>query len=326
MNFYDRIFKTYEQNRRIKKKKGTKCVGFGLCELYSLKKKGGKKMNRLDYEQFKTVLTTKLEELLLKSKKPYGYKKQVIHKVNQDLDSISMIGENIKMSPTLYFNNMYDYYNGTDAAIEELALNAFETMLEGVNQTEITEELPDKEKFMENIFFQVINTEKNKTYLLEVPHREYLDLSIIYRYAGNISDNGMATATINYILMDEFKLTEEELYEAAYKNTRRILEPKVISAGIPMMNMISNDMNIFGANGILYKDIVAKEAKKLNTDVYLIPSSIHEFLIQPVSNTLKPKDLKEIIKNANENVIGPEDYLSDSLYIYKLETDTIEVI
>lgn len=283
-------------------------------------------MNRLDYEQFKIVLTTKLEELLLKSKKPYGYKKQVIHKVNQDLDSISMIGENIKMSPTLYFNNMYDYYNGTDAAIEELALNAFETMLEGVNQTEITEELPDKEKFMENIFFQVINTEKNKTYLLEVPHREYLDLSIIYRYAGNISDNGMATATINYILMDEFKLTEEELYEAAYKNTRRILEPKVISAGIPMMNMISNDMNIFGANGILYKDIVAKEAKKLNTDVYLIPSSIHEFLIQPVSNTLKPKDLKEIIKNANENVIGPEDYLSDSLYIYKLGTDTIEVI
>lgn len=283
-------------------------------------------MNRLDYEQFKTVLTTKLEELLLKSKKPYGYKKQVIHKVNQDLDSISLIGENIKMSPTLYFNNMYDYYNGTDAAIEELALNAFETMLEGVNQTEITEELPDKEKFMENIFFQVINTEKNKTYLLEVPHREYLDLSIIYRYAGNISDNGMATATINYILMDEFKLTEEELYEAAYKNTRRILEPKVISAGIPMMNMISNDMNIFGANGILYKDIVAKEAKKLNTDVYLIPSSIHEFLIQPVSNTLKPKDLKEIIKNANENVIGPEDYLSDSLYIYKLGTDTIEVI
>lgn len=283
-------------------------------------------MNRLDYEQFKIVLTTKLEELLLKSKKPYGYKKQVIHKVNQDLDSISMIGENIKMSPTLYFNNMYDYYNGTDAAIEELALNAFETMLEGVNQTEITEELPDKEKFMENIFFQVINTEKNKTYLLEVPHREYLDLSIIYRYAGNISDNGMATATINYILMDEFKLTEEELYEAAYKNTRRILEPKVVSPGFPGFFMITNDQNIFGANGILYKDIVAKEAKKLNTDVYLIPSSIHEFLIQPVSNTLKPKDLKEIIKNANENVIGPEDYLSDSLYIYKLETDTIEVI
>ena len=43
MNFCDRIFKTYEQNRRIKKKKGTKCVGFGLCELYSLKKKEERK-------------------------------------------------------------------------------------------------------------------------------------------------------------------------------------------------------------------------------------------------------------------------------------------
>lgn len=284
-------------------------------------------MNRLDYKQFKVVITTKLEELLLKSKKPYGYKKQVVHKINQDLDSISLIGENIKMSPTLYFNNMYDYYyTNADVSVEELALKAFETMLEGVKQTEITGEFPDKEKFIENIFFQVINTEKNKTLLLEIPHREYLDLSIIYRYAVNISDNDIATTTVNYILMDEFKLTEEELYEAAYKNTRRILKPKVISPGLPGFYMITNDQNIFGANGILYKDIIAKEAKKLNTDIYLIPSSIHEFLIQPVTNTLKPKDLKEIIKDANEHVIDPEDYLSDSLYIYKLETDTIEVI
>lgn len=283
-------------------------------------------MNRLDYEQFKVVLTTKLEELLLKSKKPYGYKKQVVHKVNQDLDSISLIGENIKMSPTLYFNNMYDYYNDSDIHIEEIALKMFETMLEGINQTEVTGEFPDKEKFMENIFFQVINTEKNKTYLLEVPHRDYLDLSIIYRYALNISDDDIATTTINYILMEEFKLTEEELYEAAYKNTRRLLKPKVTSPGMTGFYMISNDLNIFGANGILYKDIIAKEAKKLGTDIYLIPSSIHEFLIQPVSNILKPKDLKEIIKDANEHVIDPEDYLSDSLYIYKLETDTIEVI
>ena len=283
-------------------------------------------MNRLDYEQFKVVIATKLEELLLKSKKPYGYRKEVVHKINQDLDSISLIGENIKMSPTLYFNNMYDYYIGAEVSVEELALKAFETMLEGINQTEITGEFPDKEKFMENIFFQVINTEKNKTLLLEVPHREYLDLSIIYRYAVNISDNDIATTTINYILMDEFKLTEEELYEAAYKNTRRLLKPKVTSPGITGFYMLSNDLNIFGANGILYKDIIAKEAKKLNTDIYLIPSSIHEFLIQPVSKILKPKDLKEIIKDANEHVIDPEDYLSDSLYIYKLETDTIEVI
>ena len=284
-------------------------------------------MGRLDYEQFKVVLTTKLEELLLKSKKPYGYKKQVIHKINQNLDAISMIGENITMSPTLYFNNMYEYYNGTDATIEELALKAFETMLEGVNQPEITEKgLPDKDKFMKNIFFQIINTEKNKTLLLDHPHREYLDLSIIYRYAISLSDNDIATAMINYNLMDEFKITEEELYEAAYKNTRKILKPKITSPGFTGFYMITNDLNIFGANGIIYKDIVAKEAKKLNKDIYLIPSSMHEFLIQPVSNMLKPKDLKEIIKDANENVIDPEDYLSDSLYIYKLETDTIEIV
>ena len=221
---------------------------------------------------------------------------------------------------------MFEYYNGTDATVEEIALKVFETMLEGVSQTEITEELPDKDKFMENIFFQLINTEKNKTLLLDTPHREYLDLSIIYRYAVNLSDNDIATAMINYSLMDEFKLTEKELYEAAYKNTRKILKPKVTSPGLPGFYMITNDLSIFGANGILYKDIIAKEAKKLGTDIYLIPSSMHEFLIQPVTNTLKPKDLKEIIKDANENVIDPEDYLSDSLYIYRLETDTVEVI
>ena len=284
-------------------------------------------MERLDYEQFKVVLTTKLEELLLKSKKPYGYKKHVIHKINKDLDAISMIGENITMSPTLYFNNMYEYYNDSEILIEEIAMKMFETMLEGVSQTEITENgLPDKEKFINNIFFQVINTEKNKTLLLDHPHREYLDLSIIYRYAVSISDNDIATAMINYKLMDKFKLTEEKLYEAAYKNTKKILKPKITSPSFTGFYMITNDLNTFGANGILYKDLIAKEAKKLNTDIYLIPSSMHEFLIQPVSNTLKPKDLKEIIKDANENVIDPEDYLSDSLYIYKLKTDTIEIV
>lgn len=285
-------------------------------------------MNKLDYEQFKVVLTTKLEELLLKSKKPYGYKKQVVHKVNQDLDSISMIGENITMSPTLYFNNVFNKYcNDSGILIDEIALKMFETMLEGINQTEVTESgLPDKDKFIENIFFQVINTEKNKTLLLDFPHREYLDLSIIYRYALNLSDDNIATAMINYNLMNEFKLTEEELYKAAYKNTRKILKPKITTPGFPDFYMITNDLNIFGANGILYKDIIAKEAKKINTDIYLIPSSMHELLIQPVSDTLKPEDLKEIIKDANEHVIDPEEYLSDSLYIYKLETDTIEIV
>ena len=86
-------------------------------------------MNRLDYEQFKVVLTTKLEELLLKSKKPYGFRKQIIHKINQDLDAISMIGENVTMSPTLYFNNMYQYYNNSDILIDEIAMKMFETML-----------------------------------------------------------------------------------------------------------------------------------------------------------------------------------------------------
>lgn len=33
----------------------------------------------------------------------------------------------------------------------------------------------------ENIIFQLINTEQNKKLLNDVPHREFLDLSIIYR-------------------------------------------------------------------------------------------------------------------------------------------------
>ena len=49
---------------------------------------------------------------------------------------------------------------------------------------------------------------------------------------------------------------------------------------------------------------------------YLIPSSVHEFILIKDDGTPKAKDLNKMIKNVNETVLEPRDYLSDQCYHY----------
>ena len=286
-------------------------------------------MEKLNYEQFKIVTSTKLEELLLNSKMPYGYKKEVVRKINTELDSITIIGNDIVAAPTIYFNNLYRQYKENEKlTVDQIAEMAFNMLIEGITSKPYDAIFLDetKESFLSKIIFQVINRKKNEIYLRNVPNRDFMDLSIIYRYVVEINDDEVSSAVVTNKFSEKYDVTEEEMYEAAYKNTMEKIKPGIHqNSMIPGMRFLTNDAGVYGANALLYKEIIAKEAKKIDADLYLIPSSIHEIIIYPVSNTLTADMLKETIEQINSSEIEPEDYLSDSLYIYKKTTDTIEI-
>lgn len=77
---------------------------------------------------------------------------------------------------------------------------------------ETVSELPKIEpgQFDVKIIFQLINTERNKSLLEDMPHRELEDLSIIYRaFVGN-KDDVIGSITITDSIAESLKLTEEE--------------------------------------------------------------------------------------------------------------------
>lgn len=81
---------------------------------------------------------------------------------------------------------------------------------------------------------------------------------------------------------------------------------------------------LHGANIMLYKEYLEIAAEKMNGDFYILPSSIHELLAVPVS-TAEIEKLRQMVKEANDNEVAPEEILGYEVYRYNRETGEVEV-
>lgn len=75
---------------------------------------------------------------------------------------------------------------------------------------------------------------------------------------------------------------------------------------------------------MLYKEYLEIAAKKMNGDFYILPSSIHELLAVPVS-TAEIEELRQMVKEVNDNEVAPEEILGYEVYRYNRETGEVEV-
>jgi hypothetical protein len=57
----------------------------------------------------------------------------------------------------------------------------------------------------------------------------------------------------------------------------------------------------------------------------VIPCSINEILVHPVTENMEITSLKSLINDVNNTELKPEDVLSDSLYYYDREIDKLRI-
>ena len=79
--------------------------------------------------------------------------------------------------------------------------------------------------------------------------------------------------------------------------------------------MLSNERGIIGAAAMLYTNQLEDIANMQESDLYVIPSSIHEVITVPIHDA-NPEHLSEMVMDANRTVLKPADILSDNLYYY----------
>lgn len=75
----------------------------------------------------------------------------------------------------------------------------------------------------QKIVFHLINTEQNRELLADVPHREFLDLSIVYELVVQMDETGIAFGMIKNDMARKLSMTEEQLFQHAYENTKKLL-------------------------------------------------------------------------------------------------------
>ena len=295
----------------------------------------------MNYEIFKEVVAEKFMDYMPEKYQGMRLRVEPVNKVNKVLDGITLVGSEAgrSVSPTLYINHMYEHYLETENLQEVLQSAARRMDMAFKEMPEVGD--VNLESAKDNIVFQVINTLQNEDMLRDMPHREFQDLSIIYRWVVKVDENGIQSSAIRNNLAEQLGMNEEQLFKCAVENTRRIFPPTVksmndviremfISDGMPaevadmmigempedkMMWVISNDRGINGAGSMLYEDNLHKLAMKLETDLYILPSSVHE-CIAVSANMGDPYELAEMVNEINMGQVALEDRLSNQVYHY----------
>ena len=75
---------------------------------------------------------------------------------------------------------------------------------------------------------RLINYERNRKLLEQIPHRKILDLAMIYYFRVEGFSGHIASSLINNAHMEWWKVTEEELFKRAKENTCRLLPPHIV--------------------------------------------------------------------------------------------------
>lgn len=292
------------------------------------------------YEEFKELVKTEFMSYMSEKFQHMQMEISTVNKVNKTVDAVTFVdkSKDFSVAPTVYVNDMYERF--LDVEDYEVVFSEMAAEIEAAFQHIPIKESLDIGNAKSNIVFQLINTEQNKEMLQGMPHRSFLDLSIIYRWVVEIDERGIQSVMIKNDTMEKLGLSEAQLFKVAAENTRRIFPPVIRSMNQVMMEImcaegmpeemvdlmmdertadgtmfvITNSAKINGASSILYDDDLHKLAEILGTDFYILPSSVHETIAVPASGD--PYELAEMVNEINMSQVSIDERLSNQVYHY----------
>ena len=261
------------------------------------------------------------------------------------LRGITLMQDDSNISPTIYLNPYYDAYENGDTTLGTVIDEVIDTYERNmINRSIDMKFFLNYETVRSRIIFKLINTEKNRELLRDVPYIPFLDLSIVFQCLVSEERFGNASILIHNVHLQLWKVNARELYECALKNTpllqgyeladmNTVLEEMKELGGIDdeeiedmqqevPMYVLSNKSRINGASCILYKDILKDFAMVVDKDLYVLPSSIHEVILLPSDGTQESEQLKEMVREINQSQVEKEEVLSDSVYYYRRSDDS----
>ena len=255
------------------------------------------------------------------------------------------VGES-KMSMAFRLKEIYrDVENGED--IDHAVFKIVNTIEDNITvvktkEADVKSFVTDYDKVKDHTYLRMIPGDS--PVLKDTPHKMIEDMALVVNiHLENFSDeNGRSVVVVSKPLMDMYGIDEAQLFADAEKNSLAN-EPLVLT---PLGDMIkhlieaeempspedvgivtfiaTNKSGFQGAAVAAYPDFCEKAAETLGGSFYMLPSSVHEFILIKDDGTPKAKDLNKMVKNVNETVLEARDFLSDQCYHYDTKTKVLE--
>lgn len=265
---------------------------------------------------------------------------------NNNVQMTGVLIESGEISPIIYLEEFYkDFTDNRYQSLAEVADEILELYEESrtreICHVDIKKKIKDSFS-KKDVVCKLVHTKMNEEFLKNVPHREWLDLSIVYMIKFDAKDS-VSTITITNEILKSYALKEEELYEIALENIKRegytfktvVQSLKDLQGEFEICDMIENiedDNHLyvltnpgikFGATAILSNEILEEIACRLKTDYYIIPSSIDEVLIMPMKDFADKANLDEMVREINQIALERNMILSEHVYLYSIENHIV---
>ena len=246
------------------------------------------------------------------------------------------------VSPTIYMDAFYKMYEEGES-LENIVERILQVYQKGGGKNPIDMEFfKDFDRIKDRIACRLINAERNKELLKDIPHIMFLDLAICFYYAFYNEELGEGIIMIHNNHMEMWNTNHEELMKLAMENTKTLFPPTFITLdailhgicdgvedrwlGKKSFYILTNKQKCQGAVNIMFPEILEQAAEKLQGNFYVLPSSIHEVILFKEEGAESGKGLHEMIVEANSTQVLEEDILSDYPYYYDNSTKKLTQI
>ncbi len=290
--------------------------------------------NTNEYEEFLQRIAERVEEHYEGKMRP-----EIVSTLKNNsvvMKGIMFREETEPVSPNFYLEREFWNWREGRETMEEIIsglMNAYE------EEKEKNKMLLEKiqftwECFRENVFLRLINRDRNKERLEQVPYREFLDMAVVYYFSIAISDTVAGSMLITKEHLETLGISEEELYDAAEENTRtkhqvvilkmnELLEQLQKKMEIEFETVensenyvLTNENRTYGAVTMMFREGLRQFSDEIGNSFYILPSSIHEVILMPDNGEMDVEFFACMVKRINRTAVLETEVLSDSIYYY----------
>lgn len=263
-----------------------------------------------------------------------------------ELDGITIMEKDKNIAPTIYINSFYDRYR-EGVSLKAVVSEIIRIYNQNKNSININSDyFENYENVRKTIVYKLVNYQKNKKLLEDVPYKRVLDLAVVFYCLIEQRKGVSATALIHNEHLRIWNVTEDEIYNDALKNTPVLLAGSIVPmskilseiagtapadndekvceyTGEDILYVLTNSSRVNGAACILYDNLLKKFANDVHSDLYILPSSVHEVIIVPKKNAFDKSELADMVREVNEQGVSQDEILSDNVYEYNRKNGLI---
>lgn len=211
-----------------------------------------------------------------------------------------------------------------------------------------TKKIWDYETAKDSLFIRLLNYDDNSEELKDAIYKRIGDIAqVLYMKVSECDGNIMSTKIFKSVVEkwkeDGLTLSEDNILEEALRNTERMYPPRIYRWDQMLFNpeyegeefmspsteeainqdLIGNCLTTAkktnGAVAIFYPGVAERFAGVLDSDLYLVFTSVHEVMVHKADG-VDAVDLSIILQDTLEEATPKEDFLTRKIYKYEKDT------